>query len=424
MQPGPVPEDIDSILSRFHSWAERKPAANGNGSAQRNGGPPDEVREIAYEEAMREHLNRRASQNGKPAAPRKKTAARQASSPSPAPDPPVKEVAPVQEKKPPFVPSLELLAALRSAAAPEPRVASPPPEPLQPILFREDSDSATQTRPAPPAAAPVTASPSAASSSLTRAPTAKNPTPAPKTAAASAFRELLADASAATAGAAGAIAPKPRPRPKVPRQNAAVAAQRPAVAAPRAAPVRASIAASSRPQVKPAKAVQAAIHAKPAIAGTRRTATKAVTARRSDSISAAKRRKPRPAPFRQVLANTIQQPRLADAAAKKGMPDRTRRITTRFTTAEERRIEKQASLLGLTVSAYLRHCALATVTPPAEPAPPPTMLAARNKAPQRTAQSAYPPNPYAAQGSSLIGGWLALLRNRFLGPPIQFSDDA
>jgi hypothetical protein len=125
-----------------------------------------------------------------------------------------------------------------------------------------------------------------------------------------------------------------------------------------------------------------------------------------------------------VLTNTIQHPRLVDAPGKKGVPDRTRRITTRFTSAEERRIEKQASLLGLTVSAYLRHCALATVTPLAEPAPPPAMLAGRNKAPQRTAQSAYPPNPYATQGSSLIGGWLALLRNRFLGPPIQFSDDA
>lgn len=419
MQPGTDPEDINSILSRFHSWAEKKPAANGNGSPQGNGGPSEGVREIAYEEAMREHRSRRVPQNGssKPSAPRRKAAAHQASPPSPAPVPNAltKEVAPPQAKKPPFVPSLELLAALRSAAAaPAAREASPPPEPLQPILFREENDPATEERSTPPAASPVTVSPAA-----------KNPPSAPKTAAASAFREALAGATTATAGVAGTIAPKPRARPKTLREKIAAApTQRPAVAAQRPAPLRASIGANSRPQVKPAKIVQPAIRAKPAIANTRRTATKAVTARRSASLLAAKRRKPRPAPFRQVLTNTIQQPRLADAAAKKGMPDRTRRITTRFTTVEERRIEKQASQLGLTVSAYLRHCALATVTPPAEPAPPPAMLAARNKVPQRTAQSAYPPNPYATQGSSLIGGWLALLRNRFLGPPIQFSDDA
>ena len=419
MQPGTDPEDINSILSRFHTWAEKKPATNGNGSAQGNGSSTEEVREVPYAEAMREHRSRHAPQNGplKPAAPRRKAAHRQASPPLPGPVPNAltEEVAPPREKKPPFVPSLELLAALRSAAAaPAPRQA--PSEPLQPVLFREESEPAKQARPASPPP-----SPSLSSTTLTQPPTPKNSARLPKAASASAFREALAG-SAATVAPASVVAPHPRPNPKPPRQqNAAASTQRSPAPTQQPAQVKASIAARSR---QPAKPAQLVIRAKPVTAGSRRTISKAVTPRRTAAPVTAKRPKPRPAPFRQVLTNTIQQPRLPDTPAKKGMPDRTRRITTRFTTAEERRIEKQASLLGLTVSAYLRHCALATVTPPAEPVPPPAMLAARNKVPHRTAQNPYPPNPYAAQGSSLIGGWLALLRNRFLGPPIQFSDDA
>jgi hypothetical protein len=128
----------------------------------------------------------------------------------------------------------------------------------------------------------------------------------------------------------------------------------------------------------------------------------------------------RPA-FRQVLAGTIQQPKTA-ALKNKPAPDRTRRITTRFSAAEERRIEKCAAELGITVSAYLRRCALSAVTQnPLSESPAPLAPARTRKLPVRSTQQ---PTEYAAPGQSMFAGWLALLRNRFLGPPMRFSDDA
>lgn len=403
MQPGPVPEDIDSILSRFHNWADKRPAANGNGSGHGNGNGSDGVHEIAYEEAMRQHRSRRATQAtpSKPAV-RRKAGPRQASPAAPAASVPAQELAPRTQKKAPFVPSLELLAALRSGAVPAAHEAGA--EAIQPILFREEPEPAARPAvkagPAPSAPPPVSTIP----------PAPKKAVPAAKSHAA-ASREAVIGATAQSSAAAAAIAPRPKARSVRPAQQI------------KAAPTAERGASARAPAGGPAKVVPPAIHAKPATVSRRRVAPKSAISARAGSISAAKRRKPRPAAFRQVLTNTIQQPRLPESPRNKGVPDRTRRITTRFTAAEERRIGKQASQLGLTVSAYLRHCALATVTP-AEPAPAPGVFAPRTKTPQKPAQGSYPPNPYATQGSSLIGGWLALLRNRFLGPPIQFSDDA
>jgi hypothetical protein len=33
-------------------------------------------------------------------------------------------------------------------------------------------------------------------------------------------------------------------------------------------------------------------------------------------------------------------------------------------------------------------------------------------------------NNYSVSAPSVLGGWLALLRNRFLGPPVRFSNQA
>jgi hypothetical protein len=68
----------------------------------------------------------------------------------------------------------------------------------------------------------------------------------------------------------------------------------------------------------------------------------------------------------------------------KPAPDRTRRITTRFSLAEERRIGKCAAELGITVSSYLRQCALSSVTQkPLPEAPAPTAAAGTRKPPAR-----------------------------------------
>ena len=142
--------------------------------------------------------------------------------------------------------------------------------------------------------------------------------------------------------------------------------------------------------------------------------------------SSPRSREPRRAHFGQVLANTVQQPKALLAPRKKPAPDRTRRITTRFTTAEERRIEKQASELGMTVSAYLRQCALAALATASpniawEEEPKPVSSKKNGK---QSGQASWQTNGYAANSPSLLGGWLSLLRNRFLGPPIRFSDEA
>jgi hypothetical protein len=139
------------------------------------------------------------------------------------------------------------------------------------------------------------------------------------------------------------------------------------------------------------------------------------------SAAKSKLRTPRRPPFRQVLASTIQQPKAALALRDKPAQDRTRRITTRFSPGEERRLGKCAAELGITVSAYLRQCALTAVTQkpiPESPAPPAS--AKTRKPPARATEH---PVPNAAP-APLLGGWLALLRNRFLGPPVRFSEEA
>jgi hypothetical protein len=128
--------------------------------------------------------------------------------------------------------------------------------------------------------------------------------------------------------------------------------------------------------------------------------------------------------FRQVLANRVRAAQKTIAAKKTKTPDRTRRITTRFSTAEERRIEKAASLAGVTVSAYLRKCALAAGNAQAlPPQPPASAKKARKAGSRRTTEPemrlfAQPPT------SSLVGGWLTLLRQRFLSSPTRFSEEA
>ena len=62
MQAGPPPEDLHAILSRFHNWSGKGPA-NGNGHAK--SAPEEGIREIPYEEAIRQHRNRQAGRSGR-----------------------------------------------------------------------------------------------------------------------------------------------------------------------------------------------------------------------------------------------------------------------------------------------------------------------------------------------------------------------
>jgi hypothetical protein len=125
-------------------------------------------------------------------------------------------------------------------------------------------------------------------------------------------------------------------------------------------------------------------------------------------------------PFRQVLAKSVQQPTLPVAREREVAPDRSRRITTRFTPAEQRRIEKRAAEIGLTVSTYVRQCTLAAATPAigTQPQATPTGKGKTN------AQSYYSQEMRTAPTQSLLGSWLTLLRNRFVPVPATFTEEA
>ena len=77
----------------------------------------------------------------------------------------------------------------------------------------------------------------------------------------------------------------------------------------------------------------------------------------------------------------------------------------------------------MTVSAYLRECALAmaasqnSLTLPSFT----TRKARKSNAPE---PAEYQQNAYSAPAPSLLGGWLSMLRNRFLGPAVRFSEQA
>src|ERR1700679_738804 len=60
MQPGMSSDDLRAILSRYESWAAKQPGdGNGNGNGHKNSNRAEEVREIPYEEAIRQYRTRR-----------------------------------------------------------------------------------------------------------------------------------------------------------------------------------------------------------------------------------------------------------------------------------------------------------------------------------------------------------------------------
>jgi hypothetical protein len=113
------------------------------------------------------------------------------------------------------------------------------------------------------------------------------------------------------------------------------------------------------------------------------------------------------------------------APKKETNPDRTQRITTRFSPAEQRRIEKQAAESGLTVSAWLRHCALSGGTTPVHPKKA-QAATAKSGSKQRRVAIANPAHValFSQPTNSALGNWLTLLRQRFLSSPARFSEQA
>lgn len=185
-------------------------------------------------------------------------------------------------------------------------------------------------------------------------------------------------------------------------------------------------AVKKEPAAKRGPAAQAKA-GKPQAASSACTIT-ASTAKRADprqpeTCKSAKRSRPaakqadpprRKAEFREILARSVR----AESPEKK--PERQQRVSVRLSSAEERLLQKRAKEAGMTVSEYLRRSALIGETPR------PEAQGNRKELEKRDRQAAPASRLFAAtpQSSSGLGGWLSLLRNRFLASPARIAERA
>jgi hypothetical protein len=407
MQPAANPDDIHAILSRFQTWAEQP--ANGNGNGHKNGATPLEgVREVPYEEAIRQHRNRRAPQGQRRTTPPRPSAT------------PVSPTAPGLRVEPELIAEAAPPSAVDLAVAKIAEVAATTKlEPALPPINGTPQDPA-------PVAIGVVVEP-VASAIKPRPPRAKRVQTAPP-----AETQKSAPAPAVTTGgiiADGSPDPvKPLPRPIL---RSAIRNDRPRLTTMAAAPIPAPT-ITTRSAITARPPLNSAVRRKPKPAV--KAAARSAAPKTSAALLTAKSLIARQPQFRQVLARTVLQARppaapkpvrRMEVTSKEATPDRTQRITTRFSLAEQRRIEKQAALAGLTVSAWLRHCALSKET--AQACPKKAQAVATKSGSKRRRVAA--PNPahgvlFSQPTNSALGNWLTLLRQRFLSSPVRFSEQA
>jgi hypothetical protein len=114
-----------------------------------------------------------------------------------------------------------------------------------------------------------------------------------------------------------------------------------------------------------------------------------------------------PAPeFRRALALSIGEAKRAGNPSRAKDKGRAQRVSVRLSRAEERQLQAGAAKAGVTVSEYLRMCALETADAPHG----------------KTAVEAAPQPAKPARSG--LGDWIALLRNRFLASPVRFAERA
>lgn len=296
--------------------------------------------------------------------------------------------------------------------APDPGVREIPYEEAM-QTFRERERAQTR-RAVPRLATGVAATSGTVAKPAAITPVAENRAPSPATTdpdlAATAAKEIqsceLAPLPAPTRRKAGAVTKKASTRKPIEAADQARARQ----AAP-ATPVRAAQPRSAGRQKPP------------------RSASSPSVAASAHSLRPAKAKAPA---FKNALTKAMTKTggttssgrRLAASSQKAApAPDRNRRITTRFSSSEERRLERAAGLAGLSISAYLRQCALAAEPAPAAEAPLPAPVKRKaKKSPQAPAASAS--NLFSTPAASPLGNWLTLLRQRFLASPARFSERA
>jgi hypothetical protein len=125
-----------------------------------------------------------------------------------------------------------------------------------------------------------------------------------------------------------------------------------------------------------------------------------------------------PPQFRQVLAKSVREATPVKKAKRKADTGRGHRVSVRLSQAEERQLQSRAAEAGLTVSEYLRMCALGSeIVQSGSRARIPTSARHEKPALESAPETARPPR-------SGLGDWIALLRNRFLASPIRFAERA
>ncbi len=387
MQPGTNPDDLHTILSRFHTWAE-KDAVSNNVNGRKNGAGPEGVREIPYEEAIRRYRKRRTGERRLPAS----------LGAAPATDP--SEFSPRKQT----AESGTLAVRYRDANALSIPSVQGPSMTAAPML---QSDAATLAGKTPVGA---------------QTGTAQSP------------REQITQ----TAKLRGTK--RPEAASKVSATDLSIPTEFTVSSSRRRTDGRGEQEAEIRERIsstfnKPPVQLCAETKMQSAAAQTSRASNAKRPAKRSATAPAPKQGAtavPRPLtrrhpPFRQILASTVQakptQTKVVRAKTVQGNPqptkaqvaqDRSRRITTRFSAAEQRRIEKQAAQVGLTVSAWMRQCALSQAQ-----ADIPPQRTKRREATQNAAEATT-----ALSQPSVLGSWLTLLRHRFLASPERFSERA
>ncbi len=210
---------------------------------------------------------------------------------------------------------------------------------------------------------------------------------------------------------------EPEPAPQAQRfpafvTNATPAAQ-PSEKKKKKKPVTQKKKASAEPPV-PAQPSAPATRKKPVLSRppSRRFATK----KKAPLTAMPRATAPKTPEFRKVLAKTVRSGDTPTSSAA----DRNRRITTRFSSSEERRLERAAEQAGLTVSAWLRQCALRAEAASAPPHAP----ASRSKAKKQAVPSPPAASTLFSSAAPSRVGWLTLLRQRFLSSHARFSERA
>lgn len=125
-------------------------------------------------------------------------------------------------------------------------------------------------------------------------------------------------------------------------------------------------------------------------------------------VSPLKRKPPKAAEFRQVLVKSVV--RAETGTVKKA--ERAQRVSVRLSKAEERQLQAYAAQAGMTVSEYLRTRALEGSAQRG-----PVGVRAEDAAARRVTAE-----PAATKNA--LGGWITLLRNRFLSSPVRFAERA